>query len=276
MGLLDFQRMYGGQQQGAAPTTLPNGQPAYGYMPPRPTGQMPTNIGQSLGNASALLPGQLPNGKVFESGLKQAGFGQDGEDPSLYATIMNGGGLNGSMTTNPTKGSLYQWAEQGGPSLSGQLSPKLKHGSVFDPLGITGDYNAKATNAYDVWGTPADNAGKAGAYDWQKYFDDNGFQGALDDLPQDDPRGYRDMVESFDLNQNGKVDPVEFAQWHYQNAGQKEGRSISPSQQAQINSGQITPGTGTPQSPVMYAPPQIPAAVQQRLAGSGLLGRVRV
>lgn len=140
-----------------------------------------------------------------------------GHDPSLYNAVANGKDLG-------------EWFVNGGPSVSHAAANKITDSlglpKFTDPLGL---FRTKAKNAFDVWGTMDQNAARAGedGYDYQAYYDANpDFAPHLEGLKTSDPRGYRDMLQSFDFDRNGQVDPAEFGQWHYQNAGKNEGRSI--------------------------------------------------
>lgn len=218
----------------------------------RPPGTLNSGVNLSGGNTVSTANEQ-PAPKVTESGFKKAGFGgPNGEDPSLYVTLKNGS-------------SLTDWASQGGPSLSAQLSPKSVHGTAFDPLGLAQifgyDAKKKATNAQDQWGTPNSNAGQADAYDYAGYVNSTGLKDAYTKYTTDtSAQGQKNLnfiKASYDENGDGQVSPGEFGQWWAEQ---------TPDGQAAVKNGDFKPVTSGLSGQTTPTLDQLQA---QRAAGQG-------
>ena len=146
--------------------------------------------------------------------------------PMLESLSQNVTGSDASLLNNLQAGTGADWVAQGGPSIAARLTPKMAGGTALDPFGL---FKKPAADSMNIWGTPQQNAKTAQAGDYNAYMNANAdLMPAYEKLQTADPRGYSHMLKSFDLNGNKKLEPGEYGQWHYQNAGKKEGRALTP------------------------------------------------
>ena len=194
--------------------------------PPQAPASIPQNYwtpGANGGNAQFNIPQSVLQAVAAGAGGMRPGAG--GGAPGLRG----GNPTDSNLQSEPAPSAMTSVGERvlGMPADPvGNALSKAVGFDLGDPLGI---FHQKATNSYNIWGTPQQNAKTATAGDYNAYMNANAdLMPAYEKLQASDPRGYSHMLKSFDLNNDKKLQPGEYGQWHYQNAGQKEGRALTP------------------------------------------------
>lgn len=228
------------QQKKTLPVGVAQQQQQTMQMPQQPPQQAPASLGgvpQNFwtpgvngGNAQFNMPQS-----VLQAVQAGAGGGQGGLPGGGAPGLRGGNPTDSNLQAPPAKNQYDIGADVGGrlglpadpisQGISNSLSKAVGF-NINDPLGI---FHQKAKDSYNIWGTPQQNAANAQAGDYNAYMNANAdLMPAYEKLQASDPRGYDHMLKSFDLNGNKKLEPGEYGQWHYQNAGKKEGRALTP------------------------------------------------
>lgn len=185
-----------------------------------PTTSGATPLPTAMGGGAYSASSPTPNALSYAPGTANPNSlaGKLGVTPSSYSGNTVADDLK---TEKPSVASnLDLAANLFGDDFKDPFNSALKKSTGVDPFDPAGIFNGltrkPATTAYDVFGTPTDNAQHAGDADWTALYKSAGLSDWGDNLKTDDPRGYALLSESYDLDNSGDLSPGELAQaWYY-------------------------------------------------------------